>query len=78
MSLYEEWRASLNETDVRDALDAGVDELVHNGHAKRDALALLGFCFGGGRLMEEIARAPQGVAPKVAVAFYPTSMYIPE
>lgn len=37
---------------------------------------MMGFCFGGGRLMEEIAKAEQGLNPKVSIAFYPTSTFI--
>lgn len=59
-------------------LDRIRDDLVATVKALRDRgfgtpLGLIGFCFGGGRIMDEISLAEEGLDPASAVTFYPTS-----
>lgn len=69
---YEAWRLSLDPAWVDNAVRAAAQELRRAyGVAK---IGLLGFCFGGGRALEETTKAREDVAPKAAVAFYPTSV----
>lgn len=70
MSEYEQWRAQHHPDIVRNDLLLSRDEL--SSRALASNLGLIGFCFGGGRLMEELARGSDGIDPKAAVAFYPT------
>lgn len=69
---YEAWRVTHDPVRVRQDASVAMEELRRRSFA--DSLGMIGFCFGGGRLMEEIADAPQGINPKAAVAFYPTRM----
>eukprot|EP00177_Eucheuma_denticulatum_P003973 GFKZ01007178.1.p1 GENE.GFKZ01007178.1~~GFKZ01007178.1.p1 ORF type:complete len:214 (+),score=11.64 GFKZ01007178.1:292-933(+) len=71
MSEYEEWRAQHDLERVRGDMKAAGEYMKKCGFGPD--LGLLGFCFGGGRLMEEVARGTEGLNPKAAVAFYPTS-----
>lgn len=67
-SEYESWRATI---DTETALADGrlfAEELRRRGLS----IGALGFCFGGGRLMEELAKGPDGTNPTAAVVFYPT------
>ena len=70
MDDYEKWRATHDPEIVRDDYCAAYEYL--KGKDTTD-LAMIGFCFGGGRMMEELSLAKNGINPKVAVAFYPTS-----
>lgn len=53
---------------------AAVEALRERGFG--NPLGLVGFCFGGGRLMHEISLAENGANPAAAVAFYPTSTFL--
>lgn len=66
---YEDWRAP--HTNGRVAADVRVvaEEMRKMGAT---SLGMLGFCFGGGRMMDELAAGSDGVDPAAAVAFYPT------
>lgn len=73
MSEYETWRSQHDPARVRQDLKSAHAFLAEKSFANR--LGMVGFCFGGGRLMEEIAMASEGINPKVAVAFYPTRKF---
>jgi carboxymethylenebutenolidase len=67
---YEAWRTGI-------ALDAvAVDARLSAAELRREGLSvgMLGFCFGGGRLMDElaVANAPDAVNPDAAAVYYPT------
>jgi carboxymethylenebutenolidase len=65
---YEQWRARhLPEVVVGD-VGLAVDELRRMGLS----VGLLGFCYGGGVLMNELARGSDGINPAAAAVFYPT------
>lgn len=74
MSEYEEWRSQHDMVRVRSDAACAADFLKDRGCGER--FAMVGFCFGGGRLMEEIAKSANGLNPKAAIAFYPTRKYI--
>lgn len=61
---------------IRDDIKATVDALKDRGFGAR--LGLIGFCFGGGRVMDEISLTDEGVNPAAAVAFYPTGKLPPK
>lgn len=67
---YESWRAA--HTDDRVAADLRAAAAVLRTELGVQSLGLLGFCFGGGRLMDELAAGTSGVNPASAVVFYPT------
>lgn len=71
MSEYESWREQHDLNRVRSDVKVAREYMLNRGYGQD--LGLIGFCFGGGRLMEELARAKGGLNPKAAVAFYPTS-----
>lgn len=68
---FEAWRASHPQNRVRSDIMAAVEALRDRGFGS--PLGIIGFCFGGGRVMDEISLAERGVNPLTAVAFYPTS-----
>lgn len=75
MSEYESWREQHDLSRVRSDVKVAREYMLNRGYGQD--LGLIGFCFGGGRLMEELARGKGGLNPKAAVAFYPTStLYI--
>lgn len=72
-SEYEDWRLQQDVSRIRHDVLAAYQELRRLGLAS--SLGMIGFCFGGGRLMDEISLAEAGLNPKAAVAYYPTSTY---
>lgn len=70
MAGYEEWRAQHDFGRVRGDMRVAREYLKTRGFGP--GVGLLGFCFGGGRVMEEVARGAEGLNPETAVAFYPT------
>lgn len=68
---YETWRASIDMARVDDAVRVAAQELSASCGVEK--FSLLGFCFGGGRLMDELGKGSDGLSPQAAVAFYPTS-----
>lgn len=67
---YEAWRAG--HADERVAADVRAAAAVMRAELGVRHLGALGFCFGGGRLMDELAARGDGVDPATAVVFYPT------
>jgi carboxymethylenebutenolidase len=67
---YEAWRSG--HPDERVAADVRAAASVLRGELGVTSLGMLGFCFGGGRLMDELAAREAGVNPATAVVFYPT------
>lgn len=75
MNEFEDWRAKHPpervEIDINTAADWLMEEIAAAGVTKK--LGLLGFCFGGGRVLEVLARdSRQQYA--TAVSFYPTRL----
>lgn len=70
---YEAWREPHTFTRVQADVRTALEALRQRGMGQ--SFGLLGFCFGGGRLMETLALASRGLNPNAAVAFYPTSTY---
>ena len=75
---YERWRSEnyLPERVVSDIACASLFAREAAGQESQEPvpLAAIGFCFGGGRLLEAIAHADLGGAISSAVAFYPTRL----
>lgn len=71
---YESWRALHDPVTVRGDLVLARDALTQRGYGT--SLGLLGFCFGGGRLMEEVALNTRGLNPNAVAVFYPTSKLV--
>lgn len=67
---YETWRQSHPEERVHADIASAVSAMRQRGFAH--PLGLIGFCFGGGRLMHEISLAESGINPTAVAAFYPT------
>lgn len=67
---YEAWRQQHPYDRVHADIRAAVKGLHERGYG--EPLGLIGFCFGGGRLMHEISLVERGVNPSAAAAFYPT------
>lgn len=61
---YETWRASIDLSLTRRAITAAITQF--------ETYSLLGFCFGGGRVMETLCD-DDILMPTSAIAFYPTS-----
>lgn len=68
---FEAWRDSHPYDRIRNDIKATLKVMQDRGYASR--LGLVGFCFGGGRVMDEISLAEEGLNPTTAVVFYPTS-----
>jgi dienelactone hydrolase len=75
---YEKWRSEhyLPERVISDIACASLFAREAAGQESQEPvpLAAIGFCFGGGRLLEAIAHADLGGAISSAVAFYPTRL----
>ncbi|CDF36368.1 unnamed protein product [Chondrus crispus] len=69
-SEYESWRRTHDPATVRGDILLARQALTERSLGT--SLGLVGFCFGGGRLMEEVALNTSGLNPDAAVAFYPT------
>jgi carboxymethylenebutenolidase len=67
---YEKWR--VGHPDERVAADVRAAASVLRRDLGVTSLGMLGFCFGGGRLMDELAMREDGVNPVSAVVYYPT------
>lgn len=70
---FEVWRARHAYERVHSDIRCAVAAFRELGFGK--PLGLIGFCFGGGRLMSEISLVAKGVNPAVAAAFYPTRKF---
>lgn len=68
---FEAWRDSHPYDRIRVDIEATLNAMQARGFGS--PLGLVGFCFGGGRAMDEISLAGDGVNPRTAVVFYPTS-----
>lgn len=65
---YEDWRAMHPSDRAMSDARLAAAELRRLGHS----VGILGFCFGGGRGMEEMTLGSRGINPDAAVIFYPT------
>lgn len=71
---YENWRARHAYERVHSDIACAVEAFQQLGFGQ--PLGLIGFCFGGGRLMHEISLVEKGVNPSVAAVFYPTRKFL--
>lgn len=75
MTMFEQWMAKQEPQRVAKDIDASakwmVDEFLAAGISNK--LGLLGFCFGGGRVIEVLSR-DQGTCFGIGVSFYGTRM----
>lgn len=66
---FKAWLGKQSIDRVHSDIEVAVEALRDRGFGK--PLGLVGFCFGGARVMDQIGMVEDGVDPEAAAAFYP-------